>query len=275
MSAASTQQGPCCTYDFTCHDTDIPYTDIKDELKKHCKKWAFQLEKGENTGKDHYQGRFSLKLKNRLTWLVKNFNFIAHFSVTSNENRDNNFYVTKDDTRILGPWKDTDTEIYIPRDIRKIDKLLPWQSLLKDVLSVEEDRIVHVVYDPKGNSGKSTFTRYMMCHQLGQLIPFCNDFKDIMRMVMDMPTNKCYLMDMPRAINKEKLYQLFAGIEMIKTGYAYDDRYHFKQKIFDPPQICLFTNKEPDLDLLSKDRWRIYTIQDQELYQYNPEDVTS
>lgn len=87
-------------------DNEAGRKEIEDFLKEHCKKWCYQLELSAS-GRYHYQGRFSLKSKTRLTGLVKLWKG-AHFSVTSNENRTNNFYVEKTETRIDGPWKDSD-----------------------------------------------------------------------------------------------------------------------------------------------------------------------
>jgi len=82
----------------------------------------------------------------------------------------------------------------------------------------------------------------------------------MMRMVCDMPTARMYLVDMPRSLNKDRLYQFYSGIETIKDGYAYDDRYKFKEKFFDCPNIWIFSNILPDMDMLSKDRWKLWSI---------------
>ena len=98
--------------------------------------------------------------------------------------------------------------------------------------------------------------------------PFCNDFRDLMRMVCDMDETNCYLIDMPRAVSKDKLFQLYGAIEKIKDGYAYDDRYRFTEKYFNPPVVWVFTNRCPDLGLLSLDRWKLWTIENDELIPY-------
>jgi len=84
-------------------------------------------------------------------------------------------------------------------------------------------------------------------------------------MVCDMPTSSSYLFDMPKSQNKDRLYGFFSGVETLKDGYAYDDRYVFKEKIFDCPNIWIFTNKLPEEDYLSKDRWRFWSIEDETL----------
>lgn len=260
---------PLYCYDFTLGCEFVSHIGLlKDWLKQYSKKWVFQKEKALLTGWFHYQGRLSLKEKCRLDTLKNKCPWMQiHLSPTSNENRDNMFYVTKDDTRVDGPWSDKDIIRYIPRHIRKITTLLPWQSSLMEYMNKEDDRTIHCIVDDKygprgngGNKGKSTFTTLLGCQGKAHKIPFCNDYKDIMRMVMDRPKIGCYILDMPRGVNKEKLRQLFGAIETVKDGWAYDDRYEFREEYFDIPCIFVFTNKIPDLSLLTEDRWNLLTI---------------
>ena len=53
---------PCCVYDFTLFD-EITQAEVRKTLSILCKKYCFQLEKGEQTEKLHFQGRMSLKNK--------------------------------------------------------------------------------------------------------------------------------------------------------------------------------------------------------------------
>lgn len=259
-----------CVWDFTIsyEEVEKDYNVIIKQLKEHCKKYCFQLEKGKEDGYLHYQGRLSLKIKLRKPQIIELFPQ-WRLRATSTVNSDNIFYVMKDDTKVQGPWKDTDEEIYIPRDIREITKLLPWQESMLEIISGYNQRVINVVYDPVGNKGKSTFVRYCGVYRIGRKLPFCNEFRDVMRMVCDMPTSKCYFIDMPRAVNKDRLYSLYGAIEEVKNGWAYDERYHYKEKYFDPPCVILFTNREPDLNMVSMDRWRIWSINDEkELVPY-------
>jgi len=63
-----------------------------------------------------------------------------------------------------------------------------------------------------------------------------------------------------------------SGIETLKDGYAYDDRYHFKEEYFDCPQIWVFMNMVPDISMLSKDRWKLWVIKEGKLQtlEYQP-----
>lgn len=246
-------------------------------LKKNCSKWCYQLEKGEG-GFEHFQARFKLKERTRLGTLIKKSDFPkGHCSVTSKDNKDNFDYVSKDDTRIDGPWKHDDAEKKeIPWDVKEF-KLEDWHS--KALQYVEEEknlRWVTIIYDPIGGMGKTTFIRYCCVHEKGRNIPICNDYKDLLRMVMCMPKSNCYFIDMPRAMKKDKLYQFWSAIETLKGGYAYDDRYEFKEEFFNPPNIIVFTNTIPDLTLLSNDRWRILEINEKkELVNYKDPNFTT
>jgi len=173
------------------------------------------------------------------------------------------FYQQKVDTRIEGPWSDTDEEIYIPRQIREMDGLRPFQQSIVDNATVWDKRTINMIYCQKGNLGKSLLVGYCRAHKIGRALPPVNDYKDLLRMVCDLPTSRMYLFDMPRSLNKDRLYQFYSAIETIKDGYAYDDRYNFKEKVFDCPNIWIFSNNLPDLEMLSADRWRIWEINDQ------------
>ncbi len=251
-----------CTWDFTLSKAHInDRISLIKKLDDKCKKWAFQLETGEKTGYEHYQGRVSLKLKVRN--IMKIFDvFKFHWSITSNENKDNNFYVIKSDTRTDGPWTDKMDLVphYIPKQIRAIKELYPFQKKIIKILEIWDTRHINVLVDDVGNIGKSIIKTYCGVHKIACIIPFCNDYKDVLRSVMDRPKRGAYIIDMPRCINKERLYQLYSAIETIKDGYAYDDRYKFREEYFDCPNIFIFTNSTPDKTLLTPDRWKIWKV---------------
>lgn len=231
------------------------------------KAYVFQREEG-GTGYKHFQGRVSVVKKDtsiNIVNLVRSKNLLEKFYAkpTSNNCLKNDreaFYCIKELTRTDGPWKDTDEVLKIPRQVREIKELYPWQIKVRDSVSEWDTRSINIIIDKRGNCGKSTLVMYLRAYKLARKIPYSNDYKDIMRMVCDMPESNCYIFDMPRAINKEKLYQFYSAIEEIKGGYAFDDRYSFKEKIFDCPVIWVFTNEAPDPTLLSKDRWRYWHI---------------
>lgn len=250
---------PIYNWDFTVSTEAITLDELKKELHDKCKKWIFQEELGELTDYQHYQGRVSLKEKTRTpSKLFTNKKF--HWSATSTTNKDNDFYVTKSDTRVAGPWSDTDEIIYIPRQIREITNLYPWQQQVIGDAKIWNTRTINIILDVTGNNGKSTLKTYIGVHKIGRSLPYSNDYRDIMRMVMGTEAMPLYIIDIPRALKKDQLFQFFSGVETIKDGYAYDDRYSFREKYFDCPNIWIFMNTVPDRAYLSQDRWVLWEI---------------
>lgn len=266
-NSKSSKSGACCVYDFTLPESICDINTLNERLIKICKKYTFQLEEGKS-GYRHYQGRVSLKQKMRLGQVIKLFDIKeCHISVTSKQNRDNTFYVMKEDTRISGPYTESNY-IEVPIDVKDMITLYPWQETLIKELSVRNDRIVDIIIDKEGNNGKTSWSRYMNIKLDGQILPFANDHKEIMRMAYDVGVKRTYIIDMPRSLKKDKLASLYAGIEMLKSGYCYDDRYNFKQRFFDPPRVVVFTNEEPKYKYLSMDRWKIWTIKNKKLIKF-------
>lgn len=277
MSKRAKSTSRCCVWDFTMFYPKT-WVFMPEEPAYHegiekmhtclgdfSKKYAFQLERGEKTGRYHLQGRFSLKHKVSKADLVQLLNKVGwtdyHVSCTSSENRTNDFYVTKEETRIDGPFTD-ENYVKVPIDIKAIQALRPWQESLKNKLEVYESRKIDVIVETKGNIGKTTFCRYMAIRAGAQILPFCNEYRDIMRMAYDVGVHPIYMIDIPRSIPQKKLAQLYAALESLKGGYAYDDRNSFRQRYFDPPRVVVFTNTHPNLGHLSADRWNIWEIDD-------------
>ena len=254
----------CYSYDFRYNGEGVEHTTIIGYLKGIAKHFTFQKEEGAS-GYIHFQGRMSLIKKKRKCELLKLFeNPPNYLEPTSNPEyvKGDAFYQQKIDTRIQGPWTDKDEVVYIPRQVREMGALRPFQQQIVDDAEVWDKRHINLVYCETGNKGKSALVGYVRANRIGRALPPVNDYKDLLRMVCDLPTSKLYLFDMPRALNKDKMYQFYSAIETIKDGYAYDDRYSFKEKVFDCPNIWIFCNVLPNLEMLSMDRWNIWEIDD-------------
>lgn len=239
-------------WDFTIwnKDAEIESSEVKEWLDGFSKRWCFQAEDA-GSGK-HYQGRISLKVKSRkcpLKWGV-------HWSKS---HVDDDFYVSKVESRIDGPWKDDD--IKIPRQIIEISELYNWQ---KDVISISriwDSRHINVIIDHNGCVGKSVLVGKMCCElRMARKIPPLDSYKDLMCLAYSMPESRCYLVDMPRALDKSKQEAFYSAIESVKDGHIWDNRYSYKEKWIDSPVIWLFTNDYPNMELLSRDRWKLYKI---------------
>lgn len=250
---------PCSCYDFRIGTKKITIEKLKEWLNEECDKWCFQLELSES-GYEHFQGRIHLKVKTRLNTLLKKIPKGGDFRVTSEKNTKNNFYVTKPETRIDGPWTDQDIEATWDVQLLIDNGLYKWQNQLIDLATEYHNlRIINIIVDKKGGRGKSSLTDYMMFKGIAEELPLVNDFIEMVQMAYAIPA-QCYIIDMPRSLKKDKLAGLFGAIEYIKTGKSFDKRYHYKRRKQNPPNILVFTNEYPNANYLSLDRWRIWRI---------------
>lgn len=257
----------CCTWDFTLKAEGVDLARLKGVLKTHCKKWCFQKEMGES-GYVHYQGRMSLKLKDRL--VGTRAIFVAeempevHLTPTSEENRDNHFYVTKIGGRLDGPWMDTDVEV--PPDVA-IATLYQWQQDVLDSVGTDNDRHINIIADEGGNIGKSFLMRYAGSKQAARMIPASIEkAADIMEWCMSWPESRLYIVDLPRAANQSELSKMYSALEMLKNGYMYDHRYRGREVyMMHRPTIWVFCNKKPNESWLTRDRWKFWRVVDRRL----------
>lgn len=258
----------CVRWDLTIpqiqpDDSIMNHPDVIAFFKDHCKSWCFQLEKGDETGYMHFQCRITLKVKNRTPWKL---GLQGHWSPTSAACR-NSMYVTKPETRVDGPWSDKDKPPReIPWQIADVHTLRSFQQRILDSSKVEnrEKRIVNCIVCPKGDNGKTTLTLHIKFHKLGRFIPPVSNYKDFMQMLMCMvdedPNCPLYIIDMPRALPKKNQEELYAGIESLKDGIAFDTRYKYKDEVFHSPAVWVFTNSCPDIYSFTYNRWKFWKI---------------
>jgi len=260
----------CVGYDITIWQSQIPTSvECIAFLQEIAKKWAFVLERCPTTGTPHYQCRVKLKFK-RTFQAVKNLvaagTWYGNFSITSgNVHLGQDFnYVIKTDTLIEGPF--TSQDDHEPRVLtRQLGEFLkcelyPWQQQILADAQVFDNRYIDIIFDTKGNCGKSIFAEYLHYKRIARMIPPMNDIQDLCAFVLGMPKSKAYLIDMPRGMKKDKLGQFYAGLETFKNGYCYDKRYAPQECFFDRPRIFVFTNTLPQFSLMSLDRWRVFEM---------------
>lgn len=260
-------------WDFTISSEDATQEQIKNWLVAHTKAWTFQKESGVKTGYIHYQGRFSLKVKVRtclVDWQCADMSSV-HLRPTSDENKDNMFYVMKEDTRIEGPWTDEDKEI--PEDIKGLE-YWPWQDDVIKSADVLDTRHINIIADHDGNIGKTVLVKKACSggdKRFRKIPATIEKAEDLMQWVCSFEPAKCYFFDLPRSMNQLNLRQLYTAIEEIKGGYAYDKRYHGKEMWFTSPQIWVFCNEVPKKEYLSKDRWVFWKVHNRTLIREDME----
>lgn len=256
--------GAVMTWDLTLKAEGKNSLQVAKGLKEIAKAWVFQLEESEETKYVHYQIRISLFKKKRLTKLIKLIKDTpiegAHLSKTSNNGAKSMSYVMKKDTRKDGPWSDKDPD----PETMDAELALPPNAFQAKMLALIagaiDRRKIHVVVDELGNKGKTWLTKYLRYKKLATVIPSFDKMEDISQMVMCKPADRAYVIDMPRSIRPNRMQGFWSGIESIKNGYCYDKRNKFQDRVMATPHIIVLTNKTPNLEHLSKDRWDIITI---------------
>jgi len=147
--------------------------------------------------------------------------------------------------------------------------LRPWQEGLLKYIKPSNREVIWVI-GRKGNEGKTWFQEFLaskfgwsrvicgmdirmkkssICHILGK------------RSLM---TTDIFLFDVGKARTEDNMnYEL---IEQIKNGRTLAGKFDSKELKFHTPNIIVvFSNEKPDVDQLSKDRWKIFQIRDEDL----------
>jgi len=267
---------PVARWDFRCSKEGLTEDIILESIKRIAKHFVFQEEKGGTTGYLHYQGRMSLIKKARkaelmklwktldLAWPLPNY---LEPTVDAVHKSSDFSYVTKEDTRVAGPWSDKDKSVYIPRQYRHLmENLYPYQRVIFDSAQTFDTRSINFIYCPRGNIGKSTVASLCELYGTGIDLPPANDMEKLIQsacnlcMAKNIRNPSPFFVDLPRAMDKSKLYGIYSAIEQIKKGKLYDMRYSYTEWWIDSPQIWVFSNREPDLGMLSLDRWKLWTV---------------
>lgn len=255
--------GEVVSWDVTCWEAIEPEK-IAKTLRELAKRWVFQREESKEK-KAHYQIRMSLYHKKSLsgtTDLLKQTCLKgSHLSPTAGVNSKNFNYVMKLDSRIDGPWKDTDP------DPDQVDKQvfyqnLPWQQDCTDFIKGEVDeRKIRIYLDKGGKVGKSTMIKKIRYNKLGTIIPpTMEKAEDISAMIMCKPVDRCYVVDLPKCIIPSKMNSFWSALETVKDGYCSDKRNRFRDRVFKTPHVIVFTNNLPPRAFLSEDRWEIIDL---------------
>lgn len=188
-------------------------------------------------------------------------------------------YVSKSESRVgetiysqnLLPYKTSDLAILYNRDSWYL-----WQSTLVDSLiegdrlKTPDDRSIIWIRDALGCTGKSKFVKYFVNRFSEEIIklPFGSP-NQLRSAVCVAGPKKVYFIDIPRTISREEdLDAVYSVIEDIKNGFVSTCMYgQFKQMLFEPPHIIVFSNKDCPTGKLSRDRWISYAIINLELKQ--------
>lgn len=250
---------------FTLNNyTEDEIVSILSYFRENCIKYIFETEVGE-CGTPHLQGYIELKEKAR--WTEFKLSKRISWRVMSKKSSEgyNIEYCSKDFRKGLPVriWKSDN--IHIPRPLKIISSLRPWQSSLENILMDEaDDRKIIWVWENVGKVGKSAFCKYM-CHKYDALYGTEGKKSDLINIVYNYVLNKeliHFILDVPRENGNNISYK---SLEEIKNGMICNTKYETGVKLINSPHIIVFANEPPIKSKMSADRWEIYKIVDNEL----------
>ena len=147
--------------------------------------------------------------------------------------------------------------------------LRPWQKALLEYIKPSTREVIWVI-GKHGNEGKSWFQEYMES-KFGWGKVICGmDIKmkkgSICHVLSkrSLMTTDTFLFDVGKAYTDDEVnYEL---LEKIKNGRTVAAKFDSKELKFKTPNtVVVFSNEKPDVTELSKDRWKIFRIRDDDL----------
>lgn len=129
-----------------------------------------------------------------------------------------------------------------------------WQAELYEYLKGPVcDRKIIFICDYEGGKGKTYFTKiYRHDHQEGVQVLTPGKLADMAFAYKQ--STKVLFVDCPRSKMQYLSYEFLEGV---KNGNLFSGKYVSTEKVFKPPHVVVFMNDEPNLAMLSRDRYQI------------------
>jgi len=252
-------------FTFNNYENSSSSSRVCDSLREIAKKFVFQEETGEN-GTPHLQGYVELTSKRRITELKKRLGDKIHWEVCRNI-EDSIKYCQKDETRTGAVYK-----WGFPREVKTITNLRCWQAKIRDMLLEEpDDRTIVWIYDPVGCNGKTMLLKYLVV-KYGCIFTSGGKNGDIINLIfnnkdyMTVNHNPIVLWNLPRTI--EPSYISYNALESIKDGCISNNKFECSSFVCPNPHVVVFANCLPNFGSLTEDRWKVFTINDNDLVEY-------
>lgn len=137
-------------------------------------------------------------------------------------------------------------------------ELREWQRELDDRLQLQpDDRTVNFIVDPEGNKGKSWFTRYYLSKYETKTQRLSVGKRDDLAHVID-PTKSIFLFDIPRG---QLEFLQYSVLESLKDQLVFSPKYESVCKVIPHKvHVVVFTNEEPDMNKMSRDRFNVTNV---------------
>lgn len=244
-------------------------------------RYVFQHER---VSRDHWQGRIDLvdkdsrKTKHGLLDVFKAGGIdtpMLHLAPETNngiKQQAVDFYVTKTESRVDGPWFDGSytpprkKPKYNGADLTCMESPMAWQQSCLDALTQKaDDRTIVWVYNKDGCAGKSKLMKYLGWKGLAKRVCL-GTATQIKTAITQAGAYAAYVVDLPRISgNQESQRDLFSALEDIKNGWVESNMYGKDSSLMmEPPHLWVLSNEVPDVRFASMDRWKILKLKDKD-----------
>lgn len=128
------------------------------------------------------------------------------------------------------------------------------------------NRTINLVWDPKGRNGKTTFLLSMEKKYPGSVLIMqgLGSYRDISTNIIGAIergwNGKTVLINLTRQTADHK--SIYQSLEALADGFVTSQKYSGKSITFSIENIWVFSNFMTKLDAVSQDRWRLWTIRD-------------
>lgn len=260
-SGNTKQIPPARKWCFTFNNyNEIDIISLSSKFKEMGAKYLFEKEVGEQ-GTPHLQGFVIFEDKLRPKMLFHNS---IHWEKCKGSEEDNIRYCSKearnanDDSLMFSNFYE------IPKKLKCLEatKLRIWQcEILKVIRNEPSDRDIWWFWSKMGNTGKSTFCRYLAIKYEALIISGSN--KDMKCVIVEhheltKKWPKLIVLDIPRVFDND--YFSYSGLEEIKNGLFCSSKFKGSMALFNPPHIIVFSNAEPCYEKMSADRWKVCNV---------------
>lgn len=145
-----------------------------------------------------------------------------------------------------------------PPPVLRRGDLRGWQTELETALLGEaDDRTILFYIDPEGGKGKTYFQQYMVSHHHEKVQVLGVGKRDDLAYSVD-PSKSIFLFNVPRGGME---YLQYTILEQLKDRMVFSTKYQSQMKILrHTPHVVVFSNEQPDLDAMSRDRFTCIDI---------------
>lgn len=225
--------------------------------------YVFQEETCPTSGKMHLQGYIEFKNKCRFRKSDGQINGCEfptkspHWEKSRNVNACIN-YCQKSDTCTGRKF----TNMKIKKPLKLITDLYPWQWDIEQMILTEpDDRTIYWYWDSKGCKGKTALIKYLVTKY--NYVTYSTAVKSADIVTLADENKSVYLLNFSRSCPD---FDPYNALEQLKDGLISDSKLKKETRliVMNPPHVICFANKPPNIKKMSKDRWCIICLDEEQ-----------